>query len=161
MATSWLDQSSTSRWSTSFGRLWLAQGEISLERIRIKFKILKIEVWRRKPEGHEDHGKCHKHFQRGLDPVLHTGGFSKITECKQITFSPLSGFHPSVPLPSGQDVPKYLRLEEDEDSVWGDERLHQRGGSRLWTLSDYIKENLNKQKIEYILPGYWPAQGKL
>ena len=31
--------------------------------------------------------------------------------------SPLSGFHPSVPLPGGQDVPKYLRLEEDEDSV--------------------------------------------
>ena len=38
-------------------------------------------------------------------------------EGKQITFSPLSGFHPSVPLPGGQDVPKYLRLEEDEDSV--------------------------------------------
>ena len=64
--------------------------------------------------------------------------------------SPLSGFHSSVPLPGGQDVPKYLRLEEDEDSVWGDEWLHQRGGPRLWLLTDYQKRkfisNINRRK---------------
>ena len=68
-------------------------------------------------------------FKEGLT-FYYTNVSKKLLQDSNDHFS-MSGFDPRFPLSSDQDVSKHLGLEEDEEAMRGDRRLHQGGRSQL------------------------------